>query len=92
MMTDELMIWDNRLCGRVTKTGKRCRAHATLGDHGQHIGCYLHDPRRETHRDKGPAAGRVQRQDQGSSTARAPVQAGGAGRSNGMPRRRSQAC
>jgi hypothetical protein len=50
-MTDKLKILDNRLCGRVTKTGKRYRAHAALGDHGKHIGCYLHDPRRETHRE-----------------------------------------
>jgi hypothetical protein len=24
--------WDNRLCRRLTKSGKRCRAHAALAD------------------------------------------------------------
>jgi hypothetical protein len=46
--------WVNRLCGRITKTGKRCRAHAALERDSRnrivHLGCYLHDPRRETHR------------------------------------------
>jgi hypothetical protein len=43
--------WDNRFCGRITKTGKRCRAHAQLdpnGDGYETIGCYLHDARRRT--------------------------------------------
>jgi hypothetical protein len=47
--------WDNRLCGRLTKTGKRCRAHSAIervGNSPRHIGCYLHDPRRETHRQR----------------------------------------
>jgi hypothetical protein len=45
--------WDNRLCGRPTKSGKRCRAHAAMGYtvnfRRVHLGCYLHDPRRRTH-------------------------------------------
>jgi hypothetical protein len=27
-MTEAPDEWDNRLCGRITKAGKRCRAHA----------------------------------------------------------------
>jgi hypothetical protein len=38
--------WDNRLCGRITKAGKRCRAHAQMEFGGRIIGCHLHDPRR----------------------------------------------
>src|SRR5262245_59051607 len=41
---------DNRLCGRPTKSGKPCRAHALMGEGGEIIGCYLHDHRRLTHR------------------------------------------
>jgi hypothetical protein len=37
---------DNRECGRPTKSGRPCRAHALLDGRGLHIGCYLHDPRR----------------------------------------------
>jgi hypothetical protein len=52
-MTEAPDEWDNRLCGRITKAGKRCRAHAELdpnGDGFETIGCYLHDSRRRTHR------------------------------------------
>jgi hypothetical protein len=51
-MTEAPDEWDNRLCGRITKAGKRCRAHAELdpnGDGFETIGCYLHDARRRTH-------------------------------------------
>jgi hypothetical protein len=46
---DKAGTWDIRLCGRLTKQGKRCRAHATTDSNGwdiEHVGCYLHDPRR----------------------------------------------
>jgi hypothetical protein len=48
-----MIEWGNRFCGRITKTGKRCRAHATMGIIGnriEYVGCYLHDPRQEAHR------------------------------------------
>jgi hypothetical protein len=41
--------WDNRLCGRPTKSGKRCRAYAQMAEDGGTIGCCLHDSRRRTH-------------------------------------------
>ncbi len=37
---------DNRCCGFPTKSGSPCKAHSQMGDHGEIIGCYLHDPRR----------------------------------------------
>jgi hypothetical protein len=46
---------DNRHCGFPTKTtGRPCRAHAVMDDDrpGRTIGCYLHDPRRLTYRQK----------------------------------------
>jgi hypothetical protein len=40
---------DNQCCGFPTKSGRPCKAAAAMGDGGEIIGCYLHDPRRVTY-------------------------------------------